>query len=127
MDIARYGALTVTKKGDAVMADHATFECKSIRTNTRATRKDRDRKKVERESGLSTQEATLLGRLKSRRMALAREMGKPAYVVFSDATLIDMAARRPQNRQEMLLVSGVGDVKFDRFGADFLQVIKGAA
>jgi len=127
MDIARYGALTVTKKGDAVMAGHATFECKSIRTNTRATRKDRDRKKVERESGLSTQEATLLGRLKSRRMALAREMGKPAYVVFSDATLIDMAARRPQNRQEMLLVSGVGDVKFDRFGADFLEVIKGVA
>ena len=123
MDIARYGALTVKPKGEAVINGTAKFECKSIRTNTRATRKDRDRKKLVKESGLSDQETNLLGRLKSQRMLLARELGNPAYVVFSDATLIDMAAKRPRNREEMLDVSGVGEVKFDRFGEIFLDLI----
>lgn len=123
MDIARYGALGVKDKGRAVVEGTATFECKSIRTNTRATRKDRDRTKLARESGLSDRDATLLARLKSCRAALARELGKPAYIVFSDATLIDMAGKRPTSRAQMLEVSGVGEVKYDRFGAAFLEVL----
>jgi len=44
-------------------------------------------------------------------------------VVFSDATLIDMAAKRPDNAEAMLDVSGVGAVKFERFGPAFLEII----
>jgi len=124
MDIARYGALTVTDKGTEVMAGRATFECKQIRTNTRATRPDRNRTKLNRESALSDRDNMLLGRLKAKRMELSRALGKPAYVVFSDATLIDMASKRPSSREEMLEVSGVGAVKFERFGEEFLSVIK---
>ena len=127
MDIARYGALGVKAKGRAVLEGTAAFECKSIRTNTRATRTDRDRRKLARESGLSDRDSGLLGQLKSCRAGLARALGKPAYIVFSDATLIDMAAKRPSTKEQMLDVNGVGEVKFERFGSDFLEVISAAS
>lgn len=123
MDIERFGALTISAKGQAVLERSETFRCKIIRTNTRATRPDRDRKKLAQESALSERDNGLLVRLKSKRMEIAREIAKPAYVVFSDATLIDMAKKRPAKREDMLDVSGVGAVKFEKFGEDFLGVI----
>jgi ATP-dependent DNA helicase RecQ len=47
----------------------------------------------------------------------------PPYVVFSDATLIEMATYLPQIGAEMRRISGVGDLKFDKYGADFLREI----
>ena len=123
MNIEKFGALTVTDKGGAVLERRETFNCKVIRTNTRATRPDRDRKKLAAESALSERDNDLLARLKAKRMEIAREIAKPAYVVFSDATLIDMAKKRPAGREEMLGVSGVGDVKFEKFGEIFLEII----
>jgi len=58
-------------------------------------------------------------------MDFAKQLGKPAFVVFSDATLIDMVTKRPTNREEMLDVSGVGPSKYDRFGEAFLAEIAG--
>ena len=52
---------------------------------------------------------------------LARERGVPAYVVFSDASLRDMAARRPRTGEEFLEVSGVGEKKLEQFGQTFLD------
>ncbi len=127
MDIERFGALTVTDKGRSVLRGETVFKCKSIRTNTVATRPDRDRRKLEQESTLSARDNTLLVQLKSKRMTLSRALGKPAYVVFSDVTLIHMAKKRPRNRSEMLKVSGVGEVKFEKFGQDFLDVIQEAS
>ena len=123
MDIERFGALTISGKGQAVLERQETFSCKVIRTNTRASRPDRDRKKLAAESALSDRDNALLGRLKAKRMEIAREIAKPAYVVFSDATLIDMAKKRPADREEMLGVSGVGEVKYEKFGEAFLEII----
>jgi len=123
MNIERFGALTVSDKGHQVMERRETFRCKVIRANTRASRPDRDRRKLAAESALSERDNGLLVRLKAKRMEIAREIAKPAYVVFSDATLIDMAKKRPAGREDMLAVSGVGAVKFDKFGEDFLEVI----
>ena len=47
----------------------------------------------------------------------------PPYIVFSDKTLIDMCARLPGNKQEMLAVSGVGEHKFQKYGERFLDEI----
>mgnify|MGYP002139647443 CR=1 FL=1 len=54
----------------------------------------------------------------------AQEQGVPAYIVFSNATLLDMAAKRPGSMQELLEVSGVGHVKAERYGAAFLNEIR---
>jgi len=58
-------------------------------------------------------------------MDFAKQRGKPACVVFSHATLIDMLSRRPKTREDMLEVSGVGPSKFGRFGDAFLAEIVG--
>ena len=66
----------------------------------------------------------LLAVLKALRFRLAQEAGVPAYVVFSNATLSDMAALRPLDMEEFLRVSGVGKVKAERYGAAFLAAIR---
>jgi ATP-dependent DNA helicase RecQ len=68
----------------------------------------------------------LLGRLKARRLELAKAKGAPAYTIFSDRTLIDMAVRHPTNQAELLAVYGVGLRKAEVYGAAFLSVVNGA-
>ena len=63
----------------------------------------------------------LLDRLKVLRRRLADADGVPAYIVFSDRTLIDMAQRRPRSAGEMLEVTGVGAAKLERYGTQFLE------
>ena len=65
----------------------------------------------------------LLAALKAERARLARQEEVPAYIIFSNAALADMAAKAPRTIDQFLQVSGVGEVKAERYGADFLQVI----
>ncbi|MDD6051931.1 MAG: RecQ family ATP-dependent DNA helicase [Clostridiales bacterium] len=66
----------------------------------------------------------LMGQLKATRTALAKAQGVPPYIVCSDATLASMCRIRPQTRQGMLSVSGMGEIKTARYGDAFLRVIK---
>ncbi|HEY6080395.1 MAG TPA: ATP-dependent DNA helicase RecQ [Polyangiaceae bacterium] len=66
----------------------------------------------------------LLTLLKSLRLHLAREKGVPAYLIFNDATLLEMAARKPQTEAELLQVPGVGPAKLERYGEAFLKLFK---
>jgi len=59
--------------------------------------------------------------LRSLRSQIAKEEGKPAYIVFGDKSLKEMANKLPQSKSEMLLISGVGEVKYDRYGEQFLN------
>lgn len=68
----------------------------------------------------------LFEKLRQKRLALAKEERVPPYIVFSDKTLVDMCLKRPQTKEEMLQVSGVGASKLEKYGEAFLQVIKGA-
>ncbi len=68
-------------------------------------------------------DTALLDRLKVLRRRLADADGVPAYIVFSDRTLIDMAQRKPRTPAELLGVSGVGAAKLERYGSEFLQEI----
>jgi ATP-dependent DNA helicase RecQ len=65
----------------------------------------------------------LFERLRAVRKRLADAEGVPAYIVFSDAALRGMAARRPRSEGELLEVAGVGPVKLARYGAAFLEAI----
>lgn len=70
-----------------------------------------------------SQDPVLFGRLKTLRKRLADRDGVPAYIVFNDRTLAELAARKPASPDEMLEVSGVGVAKLARYGADFLAEI----
>jgi ATP-dependent DNA helicase RecQ len=75
---------------------------------------------------VSDEDAPLLSALKARRRALAEAQGVPAYVVFPDRTLIEMAERRPASLDQMMGITGVGAKKLESYGAAFLSVITGA-
>lgn len=85
-----------------------------------AVKKNRDRQ-VKREEFPVDQ--VLLDALKRLRRDIAWEKGLPAYVIFSDATLKDMCRKRPQNPNELMQVSGVGNVKLEAYGKAFLKAI----
>ena len=66
----------------------------------------------------------LFALLRQRRKELADEAGVPPYVIFSDRTLIEMAAYYPQSLMSLLNISGVGQVKLRQYGEAFLEVIR---
>jgi ATP-dependent DNA helicase RecQ len=66
----------------------------------------------------------LFDELRKVRTSFAASEKVPPYVVFSDATLVEMATYLPQNDWELRKISGVGDLKFEKYGADFLRAIK---
>ena len=62
-------------------------------------------------------------KLRTLRTQIASEKGIPPYIVFSDKTLKDLSSKVPQNKEEMLEVHGIGEVKFERYGEVFLEVL----
>ncbi|MFM2410569.1 MAG: helicase RecQ, partial [Pseudomonadota bacterium] len=62
--------------------------------------------------------------LRARRRELAAEAGVPPYVIFHDATLRELADRRPADRSNLALISGIGARKLDAYGDAFLEVIR---
>jgi ATP-dependent DNA helicase RecQ len=74
----------------------------------------------------SPEDEALFEKLRAVRRRLADAEGVPAYIVFSDAALRGMAARRPHSEGELLQVPGVGPVKLERYGAAFLEALREA-
>jgi ATP-dependent DNA helicase RecQ len=71
-----------------------------------------------------TADPGLLDELRKLRSDIAREAGVPAFQVFSNATLEDMAARSPLDEDELLEVKGVGPAKLEKYGSAFLRIIR---
>jgi len=67
--------------------------------------------------------AELFDKLRELRLKLAQEINKPAFVVFSDASLEDMENKKPRTREEFAEVSGVGEAKLEKYADAFLKVI----
>jgi ATP-dependent DNA helicase RecQ len=65
--------------------------------------------------------------LKTLRKTFAEERAMPAYIVFSDATLVQMATRRPRTASDLLAIPGVGPKKLELYGAAFLDLLNGRA
>jgi ATP-dependent DNA helicase RecQ len=63
-------------------------------------------------------------RLRELRSQIASQKGIPPYIVFSDKTLKDLSAKKPTSKEEMLEVHGIGEVKFERYGEAFLEVLQ---
>jgi ATP-dependent DNA helicase RecQ len=74
-------------------------------------------------AGLAPVDAGLFDHLRALRKRLADEQSVPPYVVFGDATLVEMARRRPATEEALLDVNGVGQVKLERYGRTFLDAI----
>ncbi|WP_162416402.1 DNA helicase RecQ [Cyclobacterium roseum] len=74
--------------------------------------------------GHGEKDEKLLEKLKGLRMELARAQDVPPYIIFSDATLVEMSGYLPENEQELLQINGVGNQKLEKYGPSFLKVIQ---
>ena len=119
-DPDRFGALRMTEAARPILRGEAGI---TLRRDTIAKAPRRPAIKML----VSEEDAPLLSALKARRRGLAEAAGVPAYVIFTDKTLIEMAETRPESMDAMARVSGVGAVKLERYGAAFLEVITGDA
>ena len=86
-------------------------------------KKRRAARATKREEAVTTESEALFQALRKLRTKIAEEKHVPPYVVLTDAALRDMSAKRPHSREDMLLVSGVGEAKMKAYGERFLQEI----
>lgn len=116
-----HGAVRLTERADAVL-----FRGEAVKMFVRERAdagEDREADPREGESRRQTDEG-LFAALKTLRSQIAKAEGVPAYIVFSNAALQDMAARAPRTMEAFLEVSGVGKYKAERYGEAFLAEIK---
>ncbi|MDX9990416.1 MAG: DNA helicase RecQ [Anaerolineales bacterium] len=110
-----YRTLSLTEKARAVLKSRAKIFGQLQEAAERAKKKD-NLKELEYNHAL-------FALLRAKRKELADADGVPPYVIFSDRTLVEMAAYYPQSRQALLAISGVGQVKLEKFGELFLKVL----
>ena len=116
-DPERYNALFLTKTGNALMRGRGELHIRLPREKKPET--------VRRTEELSADvDEKLFEKLRALRTKVAQRAGVPPYVVFSNATLADMAARQPKSEYELLGVRGVGEAKARRYGAEFVDCIR---
>jgi len=128
VDPERHGAWYVTEEGGEVLKGRRSVVFRSDVLENAKDKKDKRSKRGAAQkvmaSGLDAAEARLLARLKEVRADLARELNAPAYVVFADRTLIEMAHARPTSPTALAEIHGVGARKLETFGETFLRAIR---
>ncbi|TJV79394.1 MAG: DNA helicase RecQ [Mesorhizobium sp.] len=115
-----YGGLAISESGRALGRGEIAFEYR-VETRHRSLR-DKARS-AQAAADAEDLDAALLATLKALRLRLAKERQVPAYVVFSDRTLIAMAERCPRDLAAFAEVNGVGEAKLKEFGEVFLSAI----
>ncbi len=113
----QYPTIVLTEKSEAVLKGNIQVELFKV-----TIKEDKKASLVSEVSHPYLKD--LFDDLKRMRTAFAKSENVPPYVVFSDATLVEFATYLPQNEIEMRKISGVGELKFQKYGADFLQEIK---
>ncbi len=125
VNMEAYGRLELMPRARGVLEDGELFMCKDPTVKRMATTRPRPKSETSQTSTMSPDDKALLLRLKALRMDFAKQLGKPAFIIFSDTTLMDMVRRKPKTQADMLEVSGVGPSKFAKFGEAFLAEIAG--
>ena len=115
----RFGALRMTDAARPILRGEANI---TLRRDT----VEKARPGYTVKTQVADEDASLLSALKAKRRALAEAAGAPAYVIFPDRTLIEMAEKRPMTLDQMMGITGVGAKKLESYGALFLSVITGA-
>ena len=130
VDMNEYGALKLTHAARPVLKGEQRVELRR-RILSPSTRNKEKRPRVitepdtEPNSALSTESRALFERLREWRAETAKEQGVPAYVIFHDKTLKEIAQSRPANPNELMTVQGVGQAKMERYGAKILELVAG--
>ena len=125
LDIAGHGGLNLTRDGRSLLEDGGAFRFRRDPTRSKsAAPRAAPKRAAPAKADLSEGDENLFAALKELRLDLAQARGVPAYVIFSDRTLADMAANKPTDEAEFAQVFGVGEAKLRDFAQPFLSLIK---
>jgi ATP-dependent DNA helicase RecQ len=115
--VGEYQTLSITAKGLEVLNDRSPVSGVLLDAKERVKKEEKKKSEIEYNSAL-------FALLRQKRKELADQAGVPPYVIFSDRSLIEMAAYYPQSRAGLRNIAGVGQVKLNRYGDAFLEIIK---
>jgi len=120
-DVEKYGALRLTETSRSLLKGEIELLLREDVSEPRLTTK------IRRHAGVSDEDSNLWEALRVCRKALADEQGIAPYMVFHDATLMEMMEQQPTSEMALLNISGVGESKLEKFGDAFLETIRAHA
>lgn len=121
-----YAIVKLTAQSDAVLEEGSSVVMKMAKEQERPAKEKKEKKRGKGiAEGVEFTEAdeTLFEKLRALRTEIAKEERVPPYMVFSDKTLTHMCILKPQTKEQMLSVSGVGEFKYEKYGERFLNVL----
>jgi ATP-dependent DNA helicase RecQ len=127
LDVAGHGGLSLTPKGHGLVKGEEDFRYRKDTRPAKREKAPRGKAAKVAVAALAPADNALFGALKEQRLNLAQARGVPAYVIFSDRSLADMAARRPRDETAFAEVHGVGAAKLRDLAAPFLAIIESFA
>ena len=123
-----YRVVTLTERA-AALEEGERISMKEAKKQPRQQTKQAEQGKKHPISSLASADGlepdyALFEKLRALRLEIAKKEKVPPYIVFSDKTLMQMSQDKPSSREEMLQISGVGEVKYRRYGEAFLRIIQ---
>ena len=118
-----YMLVKLNEKSDSLLEGKVSVSMKMAKEQEKPEKTTVKKKKKTAGVLLSNEQEALFEKLRQLRMEIAKEEKVPPYIVFSDKTLVHMCQVRPENKAQMLKVSGVGEFKYQKYGERFLEVI----
>ena len=118
---SQYGGVELTEKSRALLKAEITLHARKQRKPEKPSKAVKGRNA---KAELRTVDEELFEALRTLRTDLANEQGVPPYVIFSDASLIQMAKDRPQSDDTFRYINGVGEMKLEKYGSKFMDVIR---
>ncbi len=125
VDVEGHGGLHLGESAPAVLRGElpVAFRSEVNEPKAKSARAPRAARALPPNGAAAPGDEALWQALRERRLELAREQSVPPYVIFHDATLLEMVRRRPRDLGQMSTIPGIGRSKLDRYGETFLQVI----
>ena len=121
VDVNEHNGIKITEKGFLFLKEKDTIRFRKLTEKQKAKKTKRAKKAlVELDNDL---DRDLYENLRATRQQMAKKRRLPAYVVFHDKTLIELAKVKPQSLDEMLEITGIGESKLRKFGQELLNVI----
>ncbi len=123
MKTGEYNVLEVTSLGKRFLAQRSDLLLPMRPDVVRSFKKPSAKTAAEKPAANDSQAEEIIKNLKAWRKRKADDLNVPPYVIFGDKTLLDLAAKKPKSRQELLNVYGIGRAKAEEFGRSILQII----
>ncbi len=117
-DIEQYGVIKITKEGLDFIEHPKEFMLMEDRNF------EESEEKIQEKGGMSALDATLFSILKDLRKKIAKTNNLPPYVIFQDPSLEDMCINYPVTLEELANIQGVGSGKAQKYGKEFVEIIK---